>query len=174
MLTAPRPEHLATGEERLARETMARLEQSLAGYGASAPDALKERISRLRGVLSYNIATEYDQRLTDAYQHLQDLNQELERLNSQYTAFVRTRQAATHSYQGYDESIERQRAQIATAREKVTALLPRQGTLLETMAVNELTKRRARLEQFQITARFAIADSYDRANKAQSEKRVGE
>ena len=42
------------------------------------------------------------------------------------------------------------------------------------MAVNELTKRRARLEQFQITARFAIADSYDRANKAQTEKRVGE
>jgi tetratricopeptide (TPR) repeat protein len=174
MLVAPRPEHLASAEERIARETMGRLEQSLAGGGTTAPDAIKERIARLRGALAYNIATEYDQRLTDTYQDLHDLNQVVERLKTQYNAFVRTRQAATQSFEGYDDVIRRQRALIASAREKVTALLPRQGDLLETMAVNELTRRRERLEQFQITARFAIADSYDRANKAQTEKRVGE
>ena len=41
------------------------------------------------------------------------------------------------------------------------------------MAVTELTRRRERLEQFRITARFAVADSYDRATKAQGEKSVG-
>ena len=174
MLVAPRPEHLATAEERIAREAIGRLEQALVTDGATAPEAIKDRISRLRGVLSWNIATEYDQRLTDAYQDLHDLNEVVDRLKKQYNAFVRTRQAATQSYEGYDDAIRRQRVLIASAREKVTALLPRQGNLLETMAVNELTRRRERLEQFQITARFAIADSYDRANKAQTEKRVGE
>ena len=94
-------------------------------------------------------------------------------LQKQYTAFVRTRQAATQSYEGYEDMISHQRILIAAAQEKVKVLMARQGNVLETMAVNELTRRRERLEQFQITARFAIADSYDRATRAQTEKSVG-
>ena len=33
------------------------------------------------------------------------------------------------------------------------------------MAVNTLTARRDRLEEFQVKARFALADSYDRASR---------
>ena len=42
------------------------------------------------------------------------------------------------------------------------------------MAVNELSKRRDRLEEFRVKARFALADSYDRAGKAQLRKRDGQ
>jgi hypothetical protein len=173
MLVAPRPDYLATAQERIAAQEIAALEQSLTTGGATAPEQIRERIGRLRGTLSYNIATEYDQRLTDTYKHLRDLNQDVDRLKQQYHAFVRTRQAATQSYQGYDDEIRRQRVLIASAQEKEQLLMARQGNLLETMAVAELTKRRERLEQFQITARFAIADSYDRATKAQTQKDVG-
>jgi hypothetical protein len=173
MLVAPRPDYLATAEERIATEAIVRLEQALAANGAAAPDETRDRISRLRGVLAWNISTEYDQRLTDAYKDLRDLNEVVDRLKKQYNAFVRTRQAATQSYEGYDDVIRRQHTLIASAREKVTGLMARQGNMLETMSVNELTKRRERLEQFQITARFAIADSYDRATKAQTQKDVG-
>jgi hypothetical protein len=173
MLTAPRPGYLASAEERIAGEEIGRLERALAAGGATAPGDMKERIGRLRGVLHWNIHTGYDQRLTDAYTDLYALDREVALLKKQYDAFVRTRQAATQSYLGYDEVIRGQRSRIAQAREKVQVLMPRQGKLLEAMAVAELTKRRARLEQFQITARFAIADSYDRATKAQTEKRVG-
>jgi hypothetical protein len=51
--------------------------------------------------------------------------------------------------------------------------MARQGHMLETMAVNELTARRDRLAELQIKARFAMADSYDRATRAQTEERVG-
>jgi hypothetical protein len=44
--------------------------------------------------------------------------------------------------------------------------MARQGHMLEVMAVNELARRRERLAEFQIKARFAMADSYDRAAKA--------
>ena len=170
MLTAPRPDYLATGEERIASEKIGRAEQALAANGGTAPEEIKDRIGRLRGVLLWNISTEYDQRLTDAYKDLRDLNEEVDHLKKQYNAFVRTRQAATQSYEGYDDVIRRQRNMIASAREKMKVLMARQGNTLETMAVNELTKRRERLEQFQINARFAMADSYDRASKAQAEK----
>jgi len=173
MLTAPRPDNLATAEERIARERIARLEQALAANGSSASDEIKERIGRLRGVLLWNIRTEYDQRLTDTYKHLLDLNVAVDRLKEQYNAFVRTRQAATQSYQGYGDGIRSQRILIAAAKEKVKVLMARQGNVLETMAVEELSRRRERLEQFRITARFAIADSYDRATRAQTEKSVG-
>jgi len=173
MLTAPRPDNLATAEERIARERIGRLEQALATNGSSTSDEIEEQIARLRGVLVWNIRTEYDQRLTDTYKHLLDLNVDVARLREQYNSFVRTRQAATQSYQGYDDVIRGQRILIAAAEEKVKVLMARQGNVLETMAVEELTRRRERLEQFQITARFAIADSYDRATRAQTEKSVG-
>ncbi len=180
MLTGPRPDYLATAEERIAKEKIDRLERSLAPLPIPSPLAgegqrrgeYAERIARLRGVLLWNITTEYDQRLTDAYKDLADLNREIEVLKKQYNAFVRTRQAARQSYEGYDDGIRRQRVLIAAAKEKVKVLMARQGNVLETMAVDELSRRRERLEQFRITARFAIADSYDRATRAQAEKNV--
>jgi hypothetical protein len=172
MLVAPRPDYLATSQERLMRERIAQLEQRLTVDGTAVPGEIEGRIRRLQGVLNWNIHTEYDRRLTEAHKHLSDLNLEVARLKKQYTAFVRTRQAATQSYEGYDDVIRRQRILIRAAREKVGVLMARQGHMLETMAVDELTKRRERLAEFQIKARFAMADSYDRATRAQTQERV--
>jgi hypothetical protein len=49
--------------------------------------------------------------------------------------------------------------------------MARQGNMLETLAVNELTARRERLAEFQIKARFGMADSYDRATRAQTQEK---
>jgi hypothetical protein len=174
MLVAPRPDYLATAEERIIGEQLARLEQALEGGTAAVSDETEARIRRLRGVLNWNIYTEYDQRFTEAHKNLRELNQDVEALQRQYTSFVRTRQAATQSYEGYDEPIRRQRLLIQAAEEKVRELMARQGHMLEMMAVNELTKRRERLEEFQVKARFALADSYDRATRAESQKKVGQ
>ena len=172
MLVVPRPDYLATSKERTIREQIALLERKLAAGGTTVSSGVEARIKRLRGVLHWNIYTEYDRRFTEAHKHLRDLNHEVDRLKTQYNAFVRTRQAATQSYEGYDDVICRQKFQIQKAWEKVGELMARQGHMLETMAVNELTRRLERLAEFQIKARFAMADSYDRATRAQTEERV--
>ncbi len=172
MLVVPRPDYLATSEERVIGEQIIQLEKNLTAGGSSVSKGIEARIKRLRGLLHWNIYTEYDRRLTEAYEHLRDLNHEVERLKRQYTAFVRTRQAATQSYEGYDDVIRRQRFLIREAREKVGELMARQGHMLESMAVNELTKRRERLAEFQIKVRFAMADSYDRATRAQAQEKM--
>ena len=173
MLVVPRPDYLATSKERIIREQIVQLESKLAAGSTTISSEIEARINRLHGVLHWNIYTDYDRRLTEAYKHLRDLNHEVVRLKKQYNAFVRTRQAATQSYQGYDDVIRRQRFLIQKAREKLGHLMARQGHMLETMAVNELTMRRDRLAEFQIKARFAMADSYDRATRAQTEERMG-
>ncbi len=170
MLVVPRPDYLATAKERIISEQIAHLERKLTTGGTAVPSEVKARIKRLRGVLHWNIYTEYDRRLTETYKHLRELNQVIDQLNLQYAAFVRTRQAATQSYQGYDDVIRSQRARITAARKKVEELMARQGQMLENMAVNELSKRRDRLDELQVKARFALADSYDRASKAQLRK----
>ncbi len=167
MLVVPRPDYLATARERIIGERIALLEKELTTGSTVIPGGAPDRIKRLRGVLLWNVYTEYDRRFTDTYKHLRDLNREVDMLKGQYDAFVRTRQAATQSYEGYDEVISRKRLQIGKALEKVDELMARQGNMLETMAVNELTARLERLTDFQIKARFAMADSYDRAIRDQ-------
>lgn len=167
MLIAPRPEYLATADERAAQSRLDEWEASLSLGSEPAADALRARIRRLKGVLAWTLQTEYDQRLTDTYEHLQQLNEHVDAMTAQYDAFVRTRQAAVHSYDGYEVPIGILRTRVAAALERLNLLMARQGHLLETVAVDELLLRRKRLVAYQNQARFALADSFDRAAQAQ-------
>jgi outer membrane murein-binding lipoprotein Lpp len=100
--------------------------------------------------------------------HLNELNAHVDALTRQYDAFVRTRQAATHSYVGYDVQIARLRQRVGDALQRVDLLMARQGHMIETVAINQLEARRERLVAQQTQARYAVADSYDRAARAQS------
>ena len=171
MLTAPRPEQLETADERVTMERLNQMERKLAAMTEASGDNLA-RIKCLRGVLYWNMYTEYDHRLTEAFRHLHDLNTEIDRMRTKYSSFVRTRQAATQSYEGYDDVIRTLSERAAAARKKVEELMSRQGKILETLAVSELTRRRDRLEKYQVDARFAMADSYDRARRAQDNTRA--
>ena len=174
MLVVPRPDYLATAEERIISERIALMEKTLPSDGTGASTGTDKRIMRLRGVLHWNIYTDYDRRFTEAHEHLRSLNREVDQLQKQYSSFIRTRQAATLSYEGYDNVIRRLRSLTQNALEKVDELMARQGHMLEAMAVHELTARLERLAEFQIKARFAMADSYDRATRAQTLERINQ
>ncbi len=174
MLVMPRPDYLATRSERILGERLGRLEQTASADAPGWNAETEARLARLRGILDWGIETEYDKRLTEAHENLRDLNHAIELLDQQYTDFVRIRQAATQSYKGYDATIRNLRIRIASAIDTVATLMARQGHMLEVMAVNELSRRRTRLEEFQVKARFAMADSYDRATRRQAEKRVNQ
>jgi len=167
MLTAPRPDYLATADERIAIERLGAIAAQLgSASGADAP-ALQERMARLQGALTWRLYTEYHERLTEAHVHLKELDADVAALTAQYDDFVRTRQAATHSYVGYDNRIGRLGKRVEEALQRVDILMARQGHLIETVAITQLRTRRERLVQLQTQARYAVADSYDRATGAQ-------
>jgi chromosome segregation ATPase len=169
ILTSPRPDYLATEEERIALERIALMEKQLGNADNPESLALQQRVARLRGALKWRLETEYQERLTAAHVHLTELNAPVDALNQQYNDFVRMRQAATHSYVGYNDQIKGLRERVAEALQRVESLMAQQGQLIETVAINQLEVRRERLVAQQTAARYGVADSYDRAARTESD-----
>jgi len=169
LLTAPRPEFLATADERRTSERLAALQTAAERIGGPQGEVLRERIRRLQGVITWSLRTEYHERLAQFDRHLRELSAAIEVLSARHESFVRTRQAAVHSYEGYDTPIARLRTRVADSLAKVNQLMARQGHLLEVVAIDELSARRERLAQYQDQDRYALADSYDRATKARAQ-----
>lgn len=170
MLLSPRPDFLETVDERLVREKLRNLRAKYKNDTSASADDIRRRIKRLEGVLHWQVATTYNKRLTQAYKHLHLLDADVEKLRNIYRSFVRSRQAATQSYKGYDNQIRQLRNRVRDSKERVSTLMARQGHMLDTMAISELDQRRKRLEEFQVQARFALSESYDRASKKQGEE----
>jgi len=168
LLVAPRPDLLATAEEQRLQARIDRVRAALASAPGGGDPALRTRVARLEGVLRWRLETSYHERLTTAHTHLRELDAHVEAMNARYASFVRARQAATHSHVGYAGRIAGLRTRIRTALERLDVTMARQGHVLETVASRELEARRERLEAQQNQARFAFADSYDRAAKAQA------
>jgi tetratricopeptide (TPR) repeat protein len=168
MLIAPRPDYLATADEQRSFAWIDRAETALQDASDPERTALRLRIRRLKGFLTWNLQTRYHQRLTEAHEHLRELNRDVEVLKRQHEAFVRARQAATHSYVGYETTLDDLRVRVGGALERLGVLMAQQGQVLETVASDELKRRRERLVAHQHQARFAFADSYDRAATAQA------
>jgi hypothetical protein len=166
-LIEPRPDLLGNADERIALETIRQIESHLQKDKGVDVSQLRERVRRLKGALTWTLYTSYPERLTEAHEHFNALNADIAVLTKQYQQFVRTRQAAEHSYIGYGDSIGRLRTRAAEALQTVNQLMAKQGHLIETVAIEELKTRRARLEVYQTQARYAVADSYDRAAKVQ-------
>ncbi|MDH5387981.1 MAG: hypothetical protein OEY06_05995 [Gammaproteobacteria bacterium] len=165
MLIAPRPQFLATVTERIDGVSIAKLEKRVQHLPKT--NEQRQRVDRLRGVLDWNIYTQYHDRLTQAFKRLRELDGVVADLKEIYRSFVRTRQAATQSYEGYDAALNTLHIKVLEAQERIKSAMLGQGHMLESMAVNELDIRRKRIEGDQVKARFALAESYDRAQKKQ-------
>ncbi len=168
LLTMPRPEFLATRDELAMLTQLGRMQETLDALESPDDDPLAGRVKRLKGLLLWTIETEYHERLTRFDKNLRGLDEAMAVLEEQYSAYVRSRQEAAHSYVGYETPISRLRARVSESIADIDRLMARQGSLLESVAIDELVARRARLEDYRDKARFALADSYDRATAAQA------
>ncbi|WGL16329.1 tetratricopeptide repeat protein [Microbulbifer bruguierae] len=170
LLVNRHPQLLAKSEETESRLILERIREILAHNPSLNSGETEARVARLEGVLNFRLSREFDDRLTEAYRHLQALDGVIATLQETYQHYVRRRQAATHSYQGYRDQIATLRAGLNRAQNRIEQLMARQGRMLEQLAIDELDQRRAQLESYQIKARFALADSYDRANELQEQR----
>ena len=168
LLTTPRPGFLATREEQAILARIEHIESALAENPSANTKAQQQRLARLKGVLNWSLLTQYHERLTEFDRNLRTLDEAMVTVQAEYDAYVRSRQAATHSYTGYDKPMQRLRSDVRESVDRIDLLMARQGHLLEVLAIEELVARRDHLENYGDKARFALADSYDRATQAQA------
>ena len=111
MLTAPRPDFLATADERLDGRALGRARRARSpARQRQRPTRCDERIARLQGVLTFQLRTEYHERLDEVHAPPARARRQPSMCSTRsYDAFVRARQAAAHSYEGYDTPIARLR-----------------------------------------------------------------
>ena len=87
LLIEPRPDLLATADERIVLETHSQHRACLAaGEGSPMCRSSQERVRRLKGTLTWTLYTSYPERLTEAHEHLNALNADVAVLNEAVSA----------------------------------------------------------------------------------------
>ncbi|MDH3546911.1 MAG: tetratricopeptide repeat protein, partial [Gammaproteobacteria bacterium] len=142
LLTTPRPEFLATREEQIILRQLEDIEAQLGDSDSAFALSMMWRVKRLKGMLGWTLETEYHERLTRFDKNLRGLDEAMVVAQQQYDQYVRARQAATHSYVGYEQPIRWLRTHVGESIDKVDRLMARQGHLLEVVAIEELIARR--------------------------------
>jgi len=172
LLQKREPMQLATARE---RGLMKELQQSRRRLEAMrtqpGKDILMRKQAMLEGLLRWDIESEYASRLSQAHQHLRELDQEIARAQLSQTELTKAKAAAALSYQGYDRALQELQERLTYLLGKTEGLLAHQGQYMERRAISELMRRKRRLQQYRTKARFAMAESYDLALRAQSGKK---
>jgi predicted negative regulator of RcsB-dependent stress response len=168
LLTTPRPEFLATPDEQAILARIDHIESALTLDSQADREQQAERLNRIKGLVIWDLETQYHERFTEFDRNLRGLDEAMAVAQTEYDEYVRSRQAATHSFEGYDKPMTRLRANVQQSVERIDRLMKQQGYLLEVVAIDELIARREHLENYGDKARFALADSYDRATQAQA------
>ncbi len=170
LLVVPDHRLLATAAERIATEQLSAIRKLSDSGHLDLPAKDFARVGRLEGALSYTQKIEFPERLSQAYVHLQDLRALLIKVQQQYGAYLRFRQSATLSYLHFSDRLEELDSNISEQLKRTNQVMLLQGLQLEKMTTAVLEQRLERLRQFQTRARFAMADSYDRAAREQTQE----
>ncbi|HEX5056295.1 MAG TPA: tetratricopeptide repeat protein [Gammaproteobacteria bacterium] len=134
----------------------------------------RARIKRLQGVLQWQVNTGYDNRLKAAYVHLKDLDQSIGDLRVEHQKIVRLKREAYQSFEGYEAPFRQMATRLNGLLQGIRAAMLQQAAYLEKAAVGELDRRRRKLADYRVKARFALAESYDRATTKQAKEATEE
>jgi len=139
--------------------------RDLLAHSGTAPEivAARERYRRVAGAMTWQVTREFPARLWDAKKDLKQLDASL--------AETRLRDTGVGQAQLEEPArFERFAARIAELDRRLHALLPRvaslteeQRNVIQELAVAELERQKERLQVYKTTARFAVAQIYDRA-----------
>lgn len=163
------PQAFATRQELSLQRQLDRLDYKLSRLKQQPGlTPAKTRLQRLQGMLRWRMESDYDTRLAIAHKNLRELDSLLDDLQAQHQKVVRFKREAHQSFEGYEIPFQRLRTRLQSLRTRIQGVMEQQARYLEKVAVKELDRRRQKLADYRVKARFALAESYDRATKKQA------
>lgn len=158
------PAALADADEQRQLALLAGVAGELAAQGDDpALDEARAKARLARGVLQWQLEREFGLRAWQTRRSLRELDAQL------FDARTRSR-AASEALAGmparndaFEERIAKLAPRVAELEQRVAVLRSRQAEYLASLAVGELEAQQARLAEYSLQARYALATLYDRA-----------
>lgn len=162
------PRALATDAELTIEDAVLRLENRVSDIADAEEKAqTQHRLSRLKGVMKWQQDMAYEARLEQAYQLLNALENDLKNMQNTHAIVVNDKREAYQSFVGYEIQLRRLQTKLNSLLANANSLLRQQGRFINKAAIIELDTRRKKLSDYQTRARFALAESYDKATQKQ-------
>jgi len=159
-------DHAALADE-VRRAQIARIAdlQALLQRAGSDPEiaAAADRVRRVAGALTWQLAQEFPDRLWQAKKALRTINMELEMAQARDAALAQAQRDEPARHEAFARRIAALEGTIRALIPKVAALTNEQQGQVQELAVAELTRQKERLAAYTTQARFAVAQLYDRA-----------
>lgn len=156
----------ADAEQRGALDKLAAAERLLAEPAAAAevdPADVQERLRRLRGALTWQLAQDHPERRWSAEKGLRDGAAALEEARRRDAALVQAAAAEPAKFERLAARIDELATRIGALQPRVAALGTEQQQALQETAVVALQAQKERLVGYTNQARYAVAQLYDQA-----------
>jgi tetratricopeptide (TPR) repeat protein len=130
--------------------------------------AAAERVRRVTGALTWQLAQEHPERLWNARKALRTINSELELARARDDELAQAQRDEPARQEQFAQRIAELEASVRGMIPRVAALTLEQQGQVQELAVAELMRQKERLVAYTSQARFAVAQLYDRAALARS------
>ncbi len=130
--------------------------------------AAAERVRRVAGALTWQLAQEHPDRLWNARKALRTIDTELELARARDDALAQAQRDEPARQQQFAQRIAELEAAVRGLIPRVAALTREQQGQVQELAVAELARQRERLVAYTTQARFAMAQLVDRAALARN------
>lgn len=159
---------LATDKEQALLLRLNRMNQRLSRQIGASADTV-ERYRVLRGLLNWDIASDFSSRVWQARKAQNELNQLLDEAQARRAALTQAQQEMPRQFEALDVRVRNLAPRIAQLRGRAQALARAQEGHLGELAVAELRQQQERLAAYLTQARFAVAQIYDRSSTGQTQ-----
>ncbi|MDE2250072.1 MAG: hypothetical protein KGL25_01520, partial [Gammaproteobacteria bacterium] len=157
---------LGTPEERAQWAKVRALETALADAGGGDADELRterDKIRLMKGVLYWRLDAHFKERSYAERRALRSLDAQLNEAQNRWVRVQRARSSVPNNTGEFEARIAALAARIAELRQRLAQSAQQQNHYLEQLAGNALLEQKDRLAAYEVQARFALADIYDRA-----------
>jgi lipopolysaccharide biosynthesis regulator YciM len=157
---------LGTADERAQWAKVRALEGALADAGGTGADELqteRDKIRLMKGVLYWRLDAQFKERSYAERRALRALDALLNEAQNRWVRVQRARNSVPNNTGEFEARIAALAARIAQLRERLAQSAQQQDHYLEQLASSALLGQKDRLAAYEVQARFALADIYDRA-----------
>ena len=156
---------LGTGEQRAQWARVKELEEGYAAAGDD-PEAVeaRDKLHLVKGVLYWQLDQQFRERDYQLRRQLRSVDRALNQVQNRWVRVQKARASVPQNTGEFAARIQALQGRIDALRGRLAQAEALQGAHLEQLAEQELVAQQERLAAYQVQARFALADIYDRAS----------